>query len=78
MNSPEIACGINVYCTGPDAADLPSALDDMAELGYSHIALSPISEDATDVAGQLMDVLEMTDAEPPALHRRVWSWKFTR
>ncbi len=50
MNSPEIACGINVYCTGPDAADLPSALDDMAELGYSHIALSPISEDATDVA----------------------------
>ena len=35
-------------------------------------------EDATDAAGQLMDVLEMTDAEPPALHRRVWSWKFTR
>lgn len=30
------------------------------------------------MAGQLMDVLEMTDAEPPALHRRVWSWKFTR
>lgn len=35
-------------------------------------------EDATDVAGQLMDVLEMTDAEPPALHRRIWNWKFTR
>lgn len=35
-------------------------------------------EDATDVAGQLMDVLEMTDAEPPTLHRRIWSWKFTR
>lgn len=35
-------------------------------------------EDATDVAGQLMDVLEMADAEPPALHRRIWSWKFTR
>jgi len=30
-------------------------------------------EDATDAAGQLMDVLEMTDAEPPALHRRVKS-----
>lgn len=35
-------------------------------------------EDATDVAGQLMDVLEMTDAEPPTLHRRIWNWKFTR
>lgn len=35
-------------------------------------------EDATDVAGRLMDVLEMDDAEPPALHRRIWSWKFTR
>ena len=35
-------------------------------------------EDATDVAGQLMDVLEMDDAEPPTLHRRIWSWKFTR
>ena len=35
-------------------------------------------EDATDIAGQLMDVLEMTDTEPPTLHRRIWSWKFTR
>lgn len=35
-------------------------------------------EDATDVAGQLMDVLEMADAEPPTLHRRIWNWKFTR
>lgn len=35
-------------------------------------------EDATDVAGQLMDVLEMSDAEPPTLHRRIWNWKFTR
>ena len=35
-------------------------------------------EDATDAAGQLMDVLEMSDAEPPTLHRRIWNWKFTR
>lgn len=35
-------------------------------------------EDATDVAGQLMDVLEMDDAEPPTLHWRIWSWKFAR
>lgn len=35
-------------------------------------------EDATDAAGRLMDVLEMDDAEPPTLHRRIWNWKFTR
>ncbi|GAA2182158.1 hypothetical protein GCM10009785_20140 [Brooklawnia cerclae] len=50
MNSPEIACGVNVYCSGPDAPDLPAALDDMAGVGYSHIALSPFSKDDLDVA----------------------------
>ena len=50
MTTPEIACGINVYCSGADDPKLPAALEDMAALGYTHIAFGPMDPGQTDLA----------------------------
>ncbi len=51
MDSPEVACGINVYCTGPEDPNLDHALEDMARLGYTHVAFGPIDGATTPAAG---------------------------
>lgn len=49
MTTPQMACGVNVYCTGPDDPGLGAALEDMAALGYDLIAFGPMDPGATDV-----------------------------
>lgn len=49
MTFPEVACGINVYCSDPDDPGFAAALEDMAAIGYTHIAFGPMSADATDL-----------------------------
>ncbi|MFV0451068.1 MAG: sugar phosphate isomerase/epimerase family protein [Propioniciclava sp.] len=49
MTAPPMACGINVYCSGPADPGLGAALDDLASLGYTHIAFAPMGHADVDV-----------------------------
>lgn len=50
MTTPEVACGINVYCSGPDDPKLAEAMTDMGRLGYSHIAFGPMDPGQVNTA----------------------------
>lgn len=49
MTAFEMACGINVYCSGPNDPGLGGALEDMASLGYTHVAFGPMGHADVDV-----------------------------
>ncbi|AZQ77918.1 sugar phosphate isomerase/epimerase [Flaviflexus ciconiae] len=49
MSNFEMACGINVYCSGADDPGLPAAMKDMGRLGYTHIAFGPMDPASTDI-----------------------------
>lgn len=47
----DVACHINVFAPGVASAELSSALDTIAEAGYSRVVLPPLDPAATDAAG---------------------------
>lgn len=48
-NTPETACSVYVYCSGPDDPGFADALVDMGRLGYSHVALGPMDPGQIDI-----------------------------
>lgn len=66
MSAFEMACGINVYCSGAEDERLPYALEDIARLGYSHIAFGPMDPRSTDI-DRLKKILNDTGVRPIAM-----------